>query len=88
MEEKNTLSDHSLMNSLLDDSFGEFHQFSDEEDVGGSSITNDVVLCGGCSGDHSRSRVLHLHLMQQDVTVLGQFDLTCTSHQPLNLIKT
>ena len=74
------------MNSLLDDSFGEFHQFSDEEDVGGGAIANNVVLGGGCSGDHGRGRVLHLHLMQQDVTVLGQFDLTCTSHQPLKIL--
>ena len=77
------------MNSLLHDSFGEFHQFSDEEHVGGGSVAYDVVLGGGCSRDHGSSWVLHLHLMQQDVSVLGQFDLTGTSNQPLKkLIRT
>lgn len=71
------------MDTILVESLGLFHHFSDEEDVGGGSITNNIILSGSRSSNHLSSWVLDLHLMHKNGTILSQFDLSSSSDQHL-----
>lgn len=50
-------------------------EFADKQHNRGRAVAADIVLSGRSSRDHDSSRVLNLHLAQQDVTVLGKLDL-------------
>lgn len=78
-----SVSDDSWVDTILVESLSLFHHFSDEENIGGSSITDDIILGGGRSGDHLGSWVLDLHLMHEDGSILSQFDLSSTSNKHL-----
>jgi hypothetical protein len=47
----------------LDESLGLLEHLTDEQNVGGGSISDNVVLGGGCAGDHEGSGVLDLHFV-------------------------
>lgn len=51
--------------------------------VGVQVAYRDVVLGGGGAGDERGRGVLDLHLVQQDIAVLGDLNLTRASHQHL-----
>ena len=76
-----TLADDSGMKTLLDVSVGLFEEFADDEDVGGGAVARDVILRRGRPRDQGGRGMLNLHLVQQDVTVLGQFDVARARHQ-------
>jgi len=50
--------------------------------IGGSAITSDLILGSGSPGNHGSSGVLDLHLMEQDLAVLGELDITSSPHKP------
>ena len=79
-----TFNKDSWMDSVTDVSFGLSHEFSDEKNVGGSSISNDIVLGGGSSTNHSGGGVLDLHLVEEDGSILGELDLTSSTDEHLN----
>jgi len=39
-------------------------------------------LRGGSPGNHGSRGILDLHLMEQHLAVLGQLNVTCTTHKP------
>eukprot|EP00091_Calanus_sinicus_P009652 TRINITY_DN22491_c0_g1_i1.p1 TRINITY_DN22491_c0_g1~~TRINITY_DN22491_c0_g1_i1.p1 ORF type:complete len:131 (-),score=29.11 TRINITY_DN22491_c0_g1_i1:23-415(-) len=59
-------------------------ELSNKEDSGGGSISGDVVLSCGSSGDQTGSWVLDLHLMEKDISVLGDLDVTGSSYKHLH----
>jgi hypothetical protein len=80
------------VNSFLDKSLGLLEELADEKDVTGSSVTDDVVLGGGSSGNHGCSGMLNLlklrfkkiwyHLSQENASVLGDLNLASASDKP------
>jgi hypothetical protein len=56
----NTVNKDARVNALTEVSFSLTHQLTDEEHIGGSTITNDVILSGSSTTDHSSSWVLDL----------------------------
>jgi len=76
----NTVSEHTWVHTLADVALGLAHELSNEEHVRGGSISDDIVLgCGG-TPNHSSGWMLDLHLMEQNTTILGQFDLTSATN--------
>lgn len=69
----------------MDESLSLFHEFADEEDIGGGTITYDVILGSGGPSDHACSWVLNLHFVQQDVSIFCEFDLTSTTDEPIKI---
>lgn len=72
------------MDSITDVSLSLSHEFSDEKNTGGGSITDHIVLSGSASTNHGGSWVLDLHFMEEDGAILGQLNLTCTTDEHLN----
>jgi hypothetical protein len=58
------------------------HELTNEEDVGSSSVTDDLILSGSSASNHSGSWVLDLHLVEEDSSVLSKFNLTGTTDEP------
>ena len=58
--ELDTVDEDSRVDSLTEISFGLSHQLSNEENVGGGAVTDDVVLSSSSTANHSGSRVLNL----------------------------
>ena len=77
-----TINDDSRVDSLTEVAFGLAHELSDEKHIGCGAITHDVILGSGSSADHGSGRVLDLHLVEQNTTILGQLDLTGTTDEP------
>ena len=73
------------MHSLAQIALSLTHELSNEENVGGGTITNDIVLSGGSATDHSSSGVLDLHLVEENVTILGDLNLTGTANEPIQI---
>jgi hypothetical protein len=63
------------------------HKFSNEEDVCGGAVSDDVVLGGSSATNHSGSRVLDLHFVEQDSSIFGELDLACTANEPKYRLK-
>ena len=55
-----TIHNVSWVHSLTDDLLSLAHQFTNEEDIGCSSISDDIVLSSGSTPNHSGSGVLDL----------------------------
>ena len=79
-----TFDKDSWMDSVSDVSLGLSHDFTDEKDIGGGSITNHIVLGSGGSTNHCGGRMLNLHLMEKDGSVLGELNLTSSSDKHLD----
>ncbi len=77
-----TINDDSRVDSLTEVAFGLAHELSDEKHIGCGAVTDDVILGSGSSANHGSGRVLDLHLMEQNTTILGQLDLTGTTDEP------
>ena len=82
-----TVHDASRVDTLTKVSLGLSHELTDEKDVGGGSITNNIILSSGCTTDHSGGRVLDLHLVEEDSSVLGKLNLSGTANKPKNAVK-
>jgi len=79
-----TLNKDSWMDTVSDVSLGLSHDFTDEKNVGGGSISDHIILSGGCSTNHGGSGVLNLHLVEENCTILGKLDLTSSTDEHLN----
>lgn len=75
--------DDTRMHLLLHESLRLLHHLSNQQHVGGGSVSDDVVLGGGRASDHACCWVLDLHLVKQDASVFGELDLSGTSDQHL-----
>ena len=85
--ELKTIYENSGMYTLSEVALSLAHELSDKEDISGGTISDDFVLSGRSAANHSSSRVLDLHLVQEDTSVLGQLDLACTTDQPIKNVK-
>ena len=55
----------------------------DKNNAAGSSVATNVILSGGCTGDHSGSGVLNLHLLKQGLAVLGDLHVATATDKHL-----
>ena len=55
-----TISDDSWVDSLTDVSLGLAHELTDEEDIGGGTISSDIILGGSGATNHGGSWMLDL----------------------------
>jgi len=78
-----TINDDSGMDALTEVALSLAHELSNEEHIGRGAIADDIILGSGSAADHGSSRVLNLHLVEEDATVLGQLDLTGTTDEHL-----
>ena len=82
LSELHTFNQDTGMHVLAKIALGLPHKFTDEKHVRGCAVTDDIILSGGCTADHSSGGVLDLHLMEQNSSVFGQLDLACTANEP------
>ena len=59
------------------------HEFANEENVGGGTITDSIILSGGSAANHGGGWVLNLHLVEKNATIFGELDLTSTTDEPI-----
>jgi hypothetical protein len=62
--------------TLRDVSVGLLQELSHKQHDRGSTVTTDIILSSGSSRNHDGSRVLDLHLTEEDIAVLGELDLS------------
>ena len=79
--ELHTLNKGSWMDTVSDVSLGLSHDLTDEENVGGGSISDHIILSSGCSTNHGGSGMLNLHLVEENGTILGKLDLTSSTDE-------
>lgn len=84
LSELHTVNEDTGVNSFAEVALSLTHELTDEEHVGGGTVTDDVVLGGGSTADHGSSRVLDLHLVEENSSVLGQLNLSSASDEHLN----
>jgi hypothetical protein len=82
--ELHTVNEDTGVDGLTKVALSLAHEFTDEEDIGGGTITDDIVLSGGSATDHGSSGVLDLHLVEEDSSIFGQLDLAGTANEPKN----
>jgi hypothetical protein len=58
--ELHTVNEDSRVDTLSEVTFSLSHNFSSEEDVGGGTISSDIILSSGSATDHRSSGVLDL----------------------------
>jgi len=78
-----TINDDTGVDALTDVALSLAHELTNEKDVGGGAVADDVVLGGGSAANHGGSGVLDLHLVQENAAVLGQLDLSGASDKPI-----
>jgi hypothetical protein len=78
-----TINEDSGVNTLAKVSLGLTHELSDEKHIGRGAVTNDVILSSCCTANHSGSGVLNLHLVEEDATIFGKFDLSSATYEHL-----
>lgn len=76
------LDENARVESLSEVSLCLAEQLSGEQYIRSGTITGDILLGGGGTGDDGGSRVLNLHLIEKNLTILGHLDLTGTTDQP------
>ena len=69
------------MYTFRDEAIGLLEKFADKEHDRGGAVADLVVLSDSGTSDHSSSRVLDLHLGEENLAVLGHFDLPRTVHE-------
>lgn len=84
LSELHTVDEDSRVNSFSKESLSLSHDFSSEENVGGGTISSDIILSGSGTTNHRGSGVLDLHLVEEDSSILGQFNLSSTTDEHLN----
>jgi hypothetical protein len=77
------VGDHARVKALGKVTLGLVEELAAKEHGRSSSIAGDVVLSGGGACDKCSSRMLDLHLVEEDVAILGQLDLTRATHEHL-----
>lgn len=82
--ELHTVDKDTWVHAFTEEAFGLTHELTDEEDISGGAVTNDIVLSGGGAADHRSGGVLDLHFVEEDATVFGKFDLASTANEHLN----
>ena len=82
--ELDTFNESSWMNSISDISFSLPHELSNEKNIGGGSISDNIILSCGSSADHGSGWMLDLHLVEKHGSILGELDLTSSSNKHLD----
>jgi hypothetical protein len=80
----NTVGEHTWVNTLTNVALCLAHELSNEEHIRGGSISDNVVLSSGGTPNHSSGWMLDLHFVEQDATILSQFDLASTANKHLD----
>jgi hypothetical protein len=78
-----TINDDSGVDAFAEVSLGLTHELTNEKNISCGAISNDIVLSGSSSTDHSSCRVLDLHLVKQNAAIFSQLDLTGATDEPL-----
>jgi len=81
----NSVDKDAGMHSLAQIALSLTHELSNEENVRGGTISDDIVLSGSSATDHSSSWVLDLHLVEENVTILSDLNLTGTANEPIQI---
>ena len=71
-----TLADDCRVDSFRDVTICLLQKFSDQQDNRSSSISNLIILGNSSPSDHSSGGILDLHFREEDLAVLGHFNLT------------
>ena len=75
--------DDSRMYALGDVAISLLEKFPNKKDNRGGAVANLIILRDRCTRNHSSSGILNLHLGEEDLAVLGHFDLACAIDQHL-----
>ena len=78
-----TINEDSWMDTFTKVSLSLAHEFTNEENVGGGTITDNIILSGGSAANHGGGWVLNLHLVEKNATIFGELDLTSTTDEPI-----
>lgn len=84
LSEFHTVNEDTGVHSFTEVALGLAHKLTNEEHVGGGTVTDNIILSSGSTADHGSSRVLDLHLVEQNSAVLGQLNLASASDEHLN----
>ncbi len=71
-----SFADDTRVDAFLNVSLCLLEELTDEKNNGGGTITTLLILCNGCSSDHSGGRVLDLHFSKKNLSILGHFEVT------------
>ena len=82
-----TVDEDTGVDSFTEVALSLTHELTNEEDVSGGTVTDDVVLSGSSTADHGSSRVLNLHLVEKNSAILGQLDLASATNEPKSRIN-
>ena len=85
--ELHTVNKDTRVHSFTKIAFILTHELTDEENISGGAVTNDIILSSGCATNHSSGGVLNLHFVEEDATVFGKFDLTSAANEPNTAFK-
>lgn len=69
------VGDDAGVQTLRDEAIGLLEKLTDQQHDGGGTVTANVVLGGGGTGNHDGSRVLYLHFAEKNVAILCELDL-------------
>ena len=75
--------DDSRMYALRDVAISLLEKFPNKKDNRGGAVANLIILRDRCTRNHSSRGILNLHLGEEDLAVLGHFDLACAIDQHL-----
>uniref|UniRef100_A0A8W7PAJ3 Uncharacterized protein n=1 Tax=Anopheles coluzzii TaxID=1518534 RepID=A0A8W7PAJ3_ANOCL len=77
--------DDARMQPVRDVQVGLLQQLANDQHDRGGSVPGHIVLGRTGTGNQRRGRMLDLHLVQQHIAVLGDFDVTGTRNQPVGV---
>jgi len=66
-----TINDDTRVNALANVALSLAHELTNEEYVGSSAVTDDIILSGSSTADHGSCRMLDLHLVKENTSVFG-----------------
>ena len=78
-----TVSEDTWVDSFAEESLSLAHELTNEEHIGGGTVTDDVILSSSSTSDHSSSGMLDLHLMKQDTSIFCELDLASSTDEPI-----
>ena len=76
------VSDDTGVDTLAEVALSLTHELTNEEDVGGGAVADDIILGGSGTADHGGGGVLDLHLVEENTAILGKFDLSGATDEP------
>jgi len=80
--ELETINNNAGVHSFAEVALSLAHEFTNEENVSGGSVADNIVLSGSGTANHSSGRVLDLHLVEEDTAIFGQLNLSRATNKP------